>query len=262
LADPPPVDPVTGELINNTGFLRAERYLLEDRGWTFDPKTRFWYPGAKMSGAMTGDARRSQLPRSRLGFAAAVLEEFGFLPGLGFRVVERTDTFVRYETGRRFVHVFHGRGSYELGVEIGRWVDVGGELREQFFPLRDVIARRADLAEVGYGGLAATDARLVRKFVHQLGRWTRQFAAPLLSDGDQEFDKLSEINTREAESHAEALRVSRLRARAAEAWQRRDFGTVVNAYSEIEAELPTVDLKPSERAKLGYALKALYGRDD
>ena len=39
------VDPVTGELINNTGLLRAERYLLEDRGWTFDPKTTFWYPG-------------------------------------------------------------------------------------------------------------------------------------------------------------------------------------------------------------------------
>lgn len=216
-----------------------------------------------MSAAVAGGgARGPQQPRSRLGFAAAVSEEFGFLPGLGFRVAERTDTLVRYETGRRFVRVFHGRGSYELGVEIGRWVDIDGELREQFFPLRDVIARQADLAEVGYGGLAATDAQLVRKFVHQLGGWTRQFAVPLLSDGDQEFDKLSEINARRAESHREALRASRLRARAAEAWRRRDFGTVLNAYSEIEAELPTVELKPSERARLRYALKALSGGDD
>jgi hypothetical protein len=38
------VDPATGELINNTGFLRAERYLLQDRGWSFDPKTSFWLP--------------------------------------------------------------------------------------------------------------------------------------------------------------------------------------------------------------------------
>jgi hypothetical protein len=215
-----------------------------------------------MSEAMKGGGRRSQQPRSRLGFAAAVLAEFGFLSGLGFRVVERTDTLVCYETARRFVRVFHGRGSYELGVEIGRWVDVGGELREQFFPLRDVIARQADPAEVGYGGLAATDAQLVRKFVRQLGGWTREFAVPLLSDGDQEFDRLSEINARRAESHREALHASRLRARAAEAWQRRDFGTVVNAYSEIEAELPTVELKPSEQARLRYALKALSGRED
>jgi hypothetical protein len=38
------VDPATGELINNTGFLRAERYLLQDRGWSFDPKTTLWLP--------------------------------------------------------------------------------------------------------------------------------------------------------------------------------------------------------------------------
>jgi hypothetical protein len=209
-----------------------------------------------MSAAMAGGAR------SRLGFAAAVLEEFGFLSELGFRVVERTDTFVCYESERRFVRVFHGRSSYELGVEIGRWVDIDGGRREQFFPLCDVVARQADLAEVGYGGSAATDAQLLRKFVRQLGGWTRRFAEPLLSDGDQEFDELSEINARRAEGHREALRASRLRARAAEAWQRRDFGTVLNAYSEIEAELPTVRLKPSERARLRYALEALSGRDD
>ena len=38
------VDPITGELVNNTGFLRAERSLLEAHGWTFDPKTMLWSP--------------------------------------------------------------------------------------------------------------------------------------------------------------------------------------------------------------------------
>jgi hypothetical protein len=38
------VDPATGALINNTGFLRAERYLLSDRGWTYDPKSTLWNP--------------------------------------------------------------------------------------------------------------------------------------------------------------------------------------------------------------------------
>lgn len=33
-----------GALINNTGFLRAERYLLESRGWTYDAATTMWYP--------------------------------------------------------------------------------------------------------------------------------------------------------------------------------------------------------------------------
>jgi hypothetical protein len=33
-----------GNLINNTGFLRAERYLLQDRGWTYSPGTQLWNP--------------------------------------------------------------------------------------------------------------------------------------------------------------------------------------------------------------------------
>jgi len=33
-----------GALINNTGFLRAERALLESRGWTYDPRGTMWYP--------------------------------------------------------------------------------------------------------------------------------------------------------------------------------------------------------------------------
>jgi hypothetical protein len=38
------VDPATGALVNNTGFLRAERYTLSDRGWTYDTKTTLWSP--------------------------------------------------------------------------------------------------------------------------------------------------------------------------------------------------------------------------
>jgi hypothetical protein len=37
-------DPTTGALLNNTGFLRAERELLRNRGWTYDPSTRVWSP--------------------------------------------------------------------------------------------------------------------------------------------------------------------------------------------------------------------------
>ncbi len=38
------IDPLTGQLANNTGFLRAERDILMNRGWVFDPKTGYWNP--------------------------------------------------------------------------------------------------------------------------------------------------------------------------------------------------------------------------
>jgi hypothetical protein len=36
-----------GNLIRNTGFLRAERELLRNHGWTYDRTSRMWYPPKK-----------------------------------------------------------------------------------------------------------------------------------------------------------------------------------------------------------------------
>jgi RHS repeat-associated protein len=38
------VDPATGALRNNAGFLRAERNLLRSQGWQYNPATRMWHP--------------------------------------------------------------------------------------------------------------------------------------------------------------------------------------------------------------------------
>jgi hypothetical protein len=38
------VDPLTGELANNTGFLRLERDILQHHEWWFDSKTGLWMP--------------------------------------------------------------------------------------------------------------------------------------------------------------------------------------------------------------------------
>jgi len=39
------VDPETGELANNTGFLARERALLIQKGWSYSPATHLWSPG-------------------------------------------------------------------------------------------------------------------------------------------------------------------------------------------------------------------------
>ena len=38
------VNPKTGALRDNTGFLGAERNLLQNKGWTYDPKSTMWNP--------------------------------------------------------------------------------------------------------------------------------------------------------------------------------------------------------------------------
>jgi hypothetical protein len=58
--------------------------------------------------------------RWKLGFKEAVLKNFAFLVSNGFKAVRQDVTFVRYESQVAFVNIYHGRGSFEVGVEIGR----------------------------------------------------------------------------------------------------------------------------------------------
>src|SRR5262249_16077605 len=58
--------------------------------------------------------------RESIGFKEAALSSFRFLSDLGFRTVAVHVTQVRYESHDVFVNVYHGRASFELGVEIGR----------------------------------------------------------------------------------------------------------------------------------------------
>jgi hypothetical protein len=38
------IDAATGQQIPTTGFLNAERNLLENQGWTFSPQTGAYHP--------------------------------------------------------------------------------------------------------------------------------------------------------------------------------------------------------------------------
>ncbi len=192
--------------------------------------------------------------RWQLGFPQAVEATFGFLVSkLGFRLVEAQTTLVRYESDHTFVNVFHGRSSYELGVEIGRWIEVDGELVEEKFALGDVIALDHDLSEVGYRPYATTDKEPLGRFVAQLADWTQRFGSRVLNGDPAAFDSLRVQNARRSQQMLEGWRAERLRSAADDAWRRKDWGRVIDAYSEINAELGSVELKRSERARLSYA---------
>jgi hypothetical protein len=183
-----------GKLVYNTGFLRAERYGLQDRGLDVRPQARVVASTGMVSRMVELPRIEPNADRRRLGFADAVSGAFRYLLEQGFQLVELSDTFARYETADRFVRVFHGRGSYELGVEIGRWIEVEGQSREQAFSLRDVVSLSIDPARIGLTGMSALTPESVRKFVSRLAAWTEEYGSALTTGGDQRFDELSSRN--------------------------------------------------------------------
>jgi hypothetical protein len=84
--------------------------------------------------------------RAKLEFREVVLSSFKFLGEFGFRPAQEKETFVRYESSEAFVNVYHGRVSFELGVEIGRLKEPAEKLT-----LYDIVAGAGAEKTEGFG---------------------------------------------------------------------------------------------------------------
>jgi hypothetical protein len=92
----------------------------------------------------------------RLGFVALATEAFAFLLRLGFAVVRREGTLVRFESDSVFVNVYHGRSSYQVGLELGR---VG---KDELYSLYEVL-RAVAPSELQRAHRQATEREVLRR---------------------------------------------------------------------------------------------------
>lgn len=189
--------------------------------------------------------------REQLDFVGAVRARFEFLGDLGFVEVKADATYLRFERADTFVEVFHGRASYELGVEFGRWVRADDDVVEQKFHIVDVLS--ALTPDVTFVARTATSQEQVVRFVDELATSAKLAVDRLERAGIEAFDRISGAVERQSDEYLDGARAARLRARAEDAWHRKDFASVIAAYEEIESELDTVGLRESEAKRLVYA---------
>jgi hypothetical protein len=194
--------------------------------------------------------------RSKLGFKEAALSSFDFLRRYGFSCVRAEPTFVRYEStqtssGKRlFVNVYHGRGSYELGVEIGpcdqdqatltlplivEWAS--GEKREN--PDQQTIFQ-------------ASTREGVNRFVPKLAELVQKYAKPFLKGDINDYQSAAEHVRRGSALYEKDMQLRRVREQADLAWHDKDYAQVVGLYEPFEE-----DLSRSEGMRLEYAKKQL-----
>lgn len=185
--------------------------------------------------------------RWRLGFKPAVLAAFGFLEEMGFRVVRAEDTFVRYESSTVFLNVYHGRGSYGLGVELG-WL---ADQRPFELGLASALATGRPELEVMGGGTAFARP-LVEKLVREMALNTRKYSLPLLTGNASAFAALGVYQDRVSEEFVAAQRLRDIRATAERARIAHDWAGVARAYAAIAS-----DLTPLEQRRLHFARKML-----
>jgi hypothetical protein len=184
--------------------------------------------------------------RAELGFKEAVLSSFKFLNDAGLRPVQQEMTFVRYESPEVFLNVYHGRASFELGVEIGRLKETNIKLT-----LYDIVAWAGAEKAQGFGQhvtFQVSSRKGVQEFVPKLAALVKKHATSFLRADGAAFDSASEIQSERARDYAKGVNLSQVRRKAEAAWHAKDYAQVVDLYSPVRDDLTEVEAK-----KLTYA---------
>lgn len=192
--------------------------------------------------------------RGELGFKEVVLKNFRFLHRYRFRCVRADSTLVRYETlwplsrKRLFVNVYHGRGSYEMGVEIGP-----SEQERETVRLPEMVrwAGASEVDELGQHIMFQTSSREgVQKLVPKMADIVRRYGAPFLRGERRAYSGILEKRRRSSLRSEREMALRRARDNADVAWHAKDFEQVVRLYQPFQE-----DLMESERMRLNYARK-------
>lgn len=196
-------------------------------------------------------------PRSdrwELGFKEAVLASFDFLRKYGFSCVRAEPTFVRYETSallstkNLFVNVYHGRGSYELGVEIGPRDRDQASLA---LPLIVEWASRKKGENLNQQTIFQASTREgVQQFVPKLAELVQKYATLFLEGDPTAYQSAAQHVRRDSALCEKEIQLRRVREQAEAAWHDKDYAQVVGLYEPFQE-----DLSRSEGMRLEYAKK-------
>jgi hypothetical protein len=187
--------------------------------------------------------------RWQLGFKDAVLSSFEFLRTFGLKPISEDVTFVRYESGSVFVNVYHGRGSYEIGVEIGR-LD-----RPEKYGLGYIVSwagkQAWDAEGFGRGTMfQVSTCEGVQNIVPKVAELLRKYGERFLRGNQAFYDELQKANERASIAYEREQMLTRIRKEADSAWTAKDFVRVAELLQPIRPDLTEVESK-----RLAYAEK-------
>jgi len=186
----------------------------------------------------------SAVDRKFLRFPEAVREYFSFLEAQwGYSCVRQEDTFVRYEKGDLYVDIYHGRVSFEIGVEVGR-----KSLGESFALEAIVSLSDQGLARKYWPGGART-VQAVRKVVQAASEGLRLYGAAALAGDQSTFSRLEQLSEERVAAMVRDSIAVQVRPKAEAAFRRRDYKEAATLYFSIEDSLSPVERKKLEIAK-------------
>ncbi|CEO89654.1 conserved hypothetical protein [Syntrophaceticus schinkii] len=184
--------------------------------------------------------------RYKLGFKDEVLKYFKFLINdYGFKCIETDITFVRYESRVVFVNVYHGRGSYELGLEIGF---IGNSRTDEVkYSLKDIIELETNES---FTPFQTSNAEGIKKFIPIMAELVTKYAIDAILGDELFYNRLDKFTTKNFNQYIANMNLASIRPKAAIAWKEKDYKRFVELYGAVAEKY----LSQSEKKKIEYAL--------
>lgn len=183
--------------------------------------------------------------RGALDFESVAIDVFSFLEtDNGFRCIHRSPTHVRFESDTVFVNVYHGRSSYELGVEVGRLAD--GE--DSRFRLPTIVAALGDGEKEPKSFFQASEREAVRSCLAQLGGLVKSYCTDLLRGDEEAFRRVQRVAERIGDELTEHYAHAPLRRKAEAFWAEKKYVDALLIYEQFSDSLT-----PIERKRVAFA---------
>jgi hypothetical protein len=184
------------------------------------------------------------IDRSFLRFPEEVKERFAFLKALGFCDVLVEVSLVRYEAPTMGINVFHGRRSYEIGLEIESM-----QVPIESYSISEIL-RLVDIKGAeNYRNFMAHTVEGVAEGVHRLAILLRECIDAGIFSDKQFFPRLKLQQDTLTKDYWFKMEFKQARHESESAWAKKDFGKVVQILSPLQEHLNPSDLKKLEYAK-------------
>jgi len=187
--------------------------------------------------------------RDKLGFMEEVLNQFDFLKTeYEFNCVKTEVTFVRYESNKVFINVYHGRASYELGFEIGLQPS-SLNTSERKFTLSEIIELAGALGDTGYTYYQVSTKDGIKEFVPKVAELVKKYAKNALLGDILTFEKMELIQKQRSDKYLKEMELNRIRPKANEAWHNKRYKEFIELYEAVMNNISSAEIKKIEYAR-------------
>lgn len=175
----------------------------------------------------------------QLGFVAAALRAFAFLEHLGFAVVRREPTLIRFESESVFINVYHGRSSYQVGLELGRLQ------RGELYSLHEVLGGMAP-NDLDRARCQTADPATLARCLTSIADTVERNCQLLLVGNDRAFERLDSVVAPMRKSTTLQAKFGAILDRADKAWDQKNLSEAASLY---ERAAPALDEMRRRRLK-------------